>query len=323
MRSVRLLLTTGFIWVACSPVLAVEGPTIAGPIGGTDIRSAQLPPPGLYGGVILGRGVAFDFVDGNGKTISELSTAHLTKTLDGPFLMYVPDVKVLGGSIGLAGIIPNGLQCGHLIANTPDDCTIGLGDPYIEIAWSRSFGKLRPSKFPGAFPIFEGLSILVGFGAVLPIGQYDASNPTAQALSLGGNIWDFAPSVAFTYTTRPILAEGTEFSAKLYWNNYLPNPTTDYSTGDLMNIDFAVSERIGRFQLGLAGVYVLQVEDDKQFGVKVPPDGRRVELLELGGVINYDMPEHKAALRAKVLTTAMAKNLVRSYTIIVGWIKKF
>jgi hypothetical protein len=37
----------------CGPALAVEGPTVAGPIGGNDIRSAVLPPPGLYGGVVL------------------------------------------------------------------------------------------------------------------------------------------------------------------------------------------------------------------------------------------------------------------------------
>ena len=323
MRSIRLLLISALICVVCGPGQAVEGPTIAGPIGGTDIRSAVLPPPGLYAGAILGTATASDFVDGSGRTIPALSTAHLTKTLDGPFLVYVPDVRLFGGSIGVAGIIPNGVQCGHLFVTTPDECTVGFADPYVEVDWSRSFGKLRPSKFPGAFPIHEGLTVLIGFGVVFPIGQYDASNPTALALSLGGNTWDFAPSVAFTYTTRPIFAEGTELSAKLYWNNYLTNPATDYSTGSLLNLDFAVSERIGRFQLGITGVYVHQGEDDKQFGVKVPPDGRRVELLELGGILNYDMPEHNAAVKVKALDTVMAKNTVRSYLVLLALIKKF
>ena len=52
---------------------------------------------------------------------------------------------------------------------------------------------------------------------------------------------------------KPILAEGTEISAKLYWNNYLRNPETGCATGDLINIDFAITERIGRFQVGVAG----------------------------------------------------------------------
>ena len=266
---------------------------------------------------------AFDFVDGHGNTIPALSEAHLTKYLAGPFLYYVPNVKLLGGSIGLGGIVPGGEQCGRLFQDTQNDCTVGVGDPYVEIDWSRSFGTLRPSKFPGAFPIFEGLTILAGFGIVFPMGKYDPSDLTTQALSIGTNVYDFAPNVAFTYTTPPLLAEGTEFSAKAYWNNYLTNPATDYSSGSLVNIDFAVSERIGRFQLGLAGLYVIQLADDKQFGVPIQPDGRRVEVLELGGVLNYDMPKFDASLKVKALTTVMVKNSVQSYGVALGWIKKF
>ena len=72
MRGVRSLLTAAFICAASTPVFAVEGPSAAGPIGGYDIRSAQLPPPGLHGGVIVVGGPAFDFVDGDGETIPAL-----------------------------------------------------------------------------------------------------------------------------------------------------------------------------------------------------------------------------------------------------------
>lgn len=212
-----------------------------------------------------------------------LSTANLRKRLVGPFFIYVPDVQVLGGSIGIAGIVPYGETCGHLFANTTSRCTVGFGDPYVEVAWSRSFGRQRPSKYPDAFPILEGLTIMAGFGVVLPWGKYDASEHKNQGLSIAHNIYDFAPTVAFTYTTPPILAEGTEISAKLYWNNYLTNPTTQYKTGTLLDVDFAVSERIGRYQVGMAGLYAVQVEDDKLFGVSIPPDGRRTEVLNLGG----------------------------------------
>ena len=207
-----------------APAFAVEGPTAAGPIGGTDIRSAMLPPPGVYGGVILLGASTLDFVDGHGETIPALRDAHLAKELAGPFLYYVPETKVLGGSIGFGAIIPAGNQCGHLFISDSDRCTLGVGDPYVEMDWSRSFGTLRPSKYPGANPILQGLTILTGFGVVIPVGTYDASDPTEQALSIGNNIWDLAPIVAFTYTTRPLLAEGTEISARFYWNNYLENP---------------------------------------------------------------------------------------------------
>jgi hypothetical protein len=323
MQRVRVLLAAAFICGASTPVLALEGATAAGPIGGTDIRSALLPPPGLYGGAIVFGATAFDIVDGNGKTIPALSTANLNKRLVGPFLIYVPDVQVLGGSIGVAGIVPYGEECGHLFANTTSRCMVGIGDPYVEIAWSRSFGTPRPSKYPGAFPILEGLTIMLGFGAVLPLGKYDAREHRNQGISLGNNIYDFAPNAAFTYTTPPILAEGTEISAKLYWNNYLTNPTTQYTTGTLLNVDFAVSERLGRFQIGMAGFYAVQVADDKLLGVPVPPDGRRAEVLNLGGVLNVDMPELGSSVKVKVLSTALAANAVRSSGVAISLIKKF
>jgi hypothetical protein len=307
----------------CPQVQAVEGPSAAGPIGGTDIRSALMPPPGLYGGTIQAVAVAFDFVDGHGKTIPALKEANLSKQIGGPFLYYIPDLKVLGGSVGVGGVIPMGNQCGHLFIGEASRCEVGFGDPYLEIDWGRFFGTLRPSRYAGAFPIPEGLSIMAGFGVVVPVGNFDHSDPLDQALSMGTNIWDFAPSFAVTYTTPPILAEGTEFSAKLYWNAYLENPATSYLTGDVVNVDFAVSEHIGPLQLGVAGNYAVQVDDDRQFGVPLPPDGRRGALLQLGGVAAYDLPEHGASLKLKATTTLLAENTVRSWAVVFGWLKKF
>jgi hypothetical protein len=324
MQGGRFLLAAAFICCGASTqVFAVEGPTAAGPIGGTDIRSAIIPPPGLYGGLILLYSPAFDFVDGHGKTIPALAATDLTKYLAGPFLYYVPDVKVLGGSIGIGVISPMGEACGRLFAAIPSDCSLGVGDPYGEIDWSRYFGKPRPSKYSGAYPILQGLTILAGFGAVFPAGTYDASDPTTKALSIGQNIWDFAPTFGFTYTTPPILAEGTEISARLFWNNYIENPITHYFTGTLLNLDFAVSEHIGPFQVGVAGFYVAQVEDDERFGVAIPPDGLRAAGLELGGVINFDMPEYNSSVKVKALDTVFAANTVRFWAVVLGWIKKF
>ena len=173
------------------------------------------------------------------------------KVVGGPFVYFVPDLKVLGGSVAVGAILPVGHSCGSLFIGQADQCASSVGDPYVEVDWARFFGRVRASSDSGAYPILEGLSVLVGFGVVIPVGSFDSRSPLAQALSLGTNIWDFAPTVALTYTTRPILADGTELSAKFYWNTYLNNSTTDYSTGDLLDIDFALTEHIGRFQVGI------------------------------------------------------------------------
>ena len=204
-----------------------------------------------------------------------------------------------------------------------DSRTNGVGDPYVEVDWSRSFGRPRPSKFSGAYPIFQGLTILIGFGVVFPAGTYDASDPTQQARSIGNNIWDFAPTAGFTYTSPPILAEGTEISVRFFWNNYLENPTTHYLTSDLFDFEFALTERIGRFQLGVTGFYLFQDEDDQLFGVPIPPDGRRTKNLQLGPILNFDMPEHNSSVKVKALATVLTENTVRSWAVAFGWIKKF
>lgn len=253
MRRGHCLWAAALLCAAATPAFAVEGTAAAGPIGGTDIRSALLPPPGIYGG-----GVAFDapvrqFFDGHGALIPALSETRIVLAGVAPFLAWVPDIQVLGGSIGIGGIVSLGSQCGRLFAATPRRCINGAADPYVEVAWSRYFGTPRASQYPGALPIPEGLTLQLAFGTVIPVGSYDATIARSNGVTLGNNIWDFAPIIAATYVTRPILAEGTEISAKLYWNNYLTNPATHYSTGALLNVDFAVTERIGRFQAGLAG----------------------------------------------------------------------
>jgi hypothetical protein len=186
----------------------------------------------------------------------------------------------------------------------------------------RTLTALSEREADGTLPIAEGLTIALGFGVLVPIGNYNVVD-AAQGLRIGSNIWDFAPTFAFTYMTRPILAEGTEISARLYWNNYLTNPATHYSTGTALTVDFAVTERIGKFQAGLAGVYGVQVADDKLFGIPLPPDGHRVEALGLGGVVAYDMPEYGSFIKFKLLKTVLTHNAPDTYAATVTWGKKF
>lgn len=322
MRARRMVLAACALAGSSSAALAAEGNTVAGPIGGTDVRSAMLPPPGLWGGGIYAHGGAYGFTDGHGDDIPQLDGLDLKTNTGGGFLLYVPPVQVFGGSIGLLGVASAGRICGRLFEQLPRDCAGGLGDPYVELDWSRFFGTVRPSLYPGAFPIAEGLFVEAGVGAVLPLGYYDAVDSRTKGMSIGANTWDFAPLLAVTYTTAPILAEGTEFSARVYWNNYLTNSETDYHAGDLINVDFAVTEHIGRLQLGPAGAYFTQVEDDRLNGIAIPPDGKRATVLALGAVAAYDMPELGGSMKIKAVHNVFEENFVHSYGIAVSFVKK-
>src|ERR1700745_2159928 len=122
------------------PLHAAEGPSLAGPIGGTAISSAVLPPAGLYGGGVGLVGDVLDFVDGQGQPIPVLTDAKINRTIVAPFIGYVPNIDVPERSIGCGAIVPYGKNCGHLFQPTPKLCQSGFGDPYLEtlVAFLRS-----------------------------------------------------------------------------------------------------------------------------------------------------------------------------------------
>lgn len=163
---------------------------------------------------------------------------------------------------------------------------------------------------------------MLGLGAVLPIGKWNFDDATRQGLMIGNNILAVAPFAAFTYTTRPLIADGTELSAKAYLNTYEANQDTNYATGSLVNIDFDLTERFGRLQFGAAGFYAFQIEDDRLQGRRVPADGRRATILNLGGVVSYEVPELVSAIKVKALKTVVNDNAPGSWGVLLAVVTK-
>jgi Putative MetA-pathway of phenol degradation len=97
--------------------------------------------------------------------------------------------------------------------------------------------------------------------AFVPVGKYEPMLRATKGIGIGNNIWDFAPAAAVSYTTPPLLAEGTEVSAKLYWNNYGTNPDTQHKAASLLDVVFAVTEAVSmRSILGAARCPQLEVD---------------------------------------------------------------
>jgi hypothetical protein len=306
--ALRLALGVCCAVIGAAPSWAAEGSTVAGPIGGTDIRSAFLPGPGLYGALIFGGSSVYQLRDGSGAPRAGLDAVGLTSKSAGGAFLYVPNFRFFDGSVGFVGVAGFGSVCGQIRSASPATCRSGFGDVYVEMAWSRFFGFVRPSRDPDAPPIREGLAIKAGLGAVLPFGLYDAQIQASNGVTVGNNTLVVAPSLALTYTTPPLIADGTEFSSKIYLNTYGRNPATDYVSGTNVNVDFAVSEHIGRWQIGVAGYYLRQFTDDTRDGVVVAPDGRQAEVLSLGGVVNYDIPNIGTSIKFKARSSVFAYN---------------
>ncbi len=264
---------------------AVEGLAATGPIGGTDIRVALMPPPGLYG---VGVGIGFPL--GDLSLPSQTLPASGFGFNGGIGLLNVYDAKFLGGT--LASSVFAGYQdlCFGLKGTGKKPCSAGAMDVYSDLMLWNFFipDEHTTASQETVFPIAYGLGIQAGFGVNFPTGAYDAKD----SVHVGSNVFDLAPNFSFTYTVPSILGPGlgqaTEFSGRASFNYYTENPDTNYQSGAIAALDFAVTQRWGNWQFGATGTAWTQVADDKIEGNRVGSDGRRASTVLLGPLISYD-----------------------------------
>lgn len=104
-----------------------------------------------------------------------------------------------------------------------------------------------------------------------------------------------------------MLTPDTEVSSRIFYNIHDRNDTTGYQAGDMLVVDWALTERVGRFQFGPAGTYATQMRDDRQNGKNLG----RTEVISLGGVIATDLPEFGMFVAFKTLTDVEAQYRLR------------
>lgn len=280
---------------------ASEGGFVAGPVGGADIRAALLPPPGTYllGLAFLGRAEDFRDNDGNRAPLSlEGGSGGLYLGLG-----HVLEAEVFGGRVGALFFAGYARACLRVVELARSQCQNGFTDSVAEVFWSRriagfDFGGPAPND-PRRNWIPYGLTVAAGFGTVLPTGRYDRTD----IAPLGLNTLAIVPSVAATWVSPPWLADGTELSVRAYYVTFGRNAATDYQAGDMAVLDWAVSERIGRLQVGPAGSFARQLEPDQQGGLRGPT----TEVTALGAVVALDIPEAGMFLSLKVLSDVGAR----------------
>ncbi|MEN0106464.1 MAG: hypothetical protein AAGC84_08570, partial [Pseudomonas sp.] len=132
-----------FLMMGASRVsLAAEGLAYGGPLGGTDLGSAYLPPqPGFYGGMINVMASANSLKGDDGKTVPA-SDAKFRADIFGLGLMYVYPFQLGGGTVASSVIQPITLY-GHaeLFQDTPfarEQTFRGVGDLYADLfMWSK------------------------------------------------------------------------------------------------------------------------------------------------------------------------------------------
>jgi hypothetical protein len=280
---------------------ATEGSIYGGPIGGSDIRSSYLPAaPGVYVGAKIIRSDADAYFGLNGITYPNgpFATYHGIAGAIGALVRWPGEF--LGGAIGSAGGIPISSACLRL--NALKGCSKGDADIRADpIIWSRYLGLMgaNPPQDTDAPKLPYGLTISSGLNMTIPSGLYE----TTRLYTPGKGSFIFSPNIGFTYLTGPNLSvgDGTEISAKFYYNIGTYNSATKYDNGNVFSAEYAITERVGRFQFGITGVSARQVSDDYRSGLRVQPDGKRLLINQVGPIVACDLPEIKASFSVKVL----------------------
>ncbi len=284
--------------------VASEGQVAGGPIGGTDIRNAYLPPlPGLYIGLVGSYVSVNRSYDANGNWNHNVH-AQVSFTTPAIGLTYVYPFKLYGGT--LASSIQAFYLDGPIKINGHQQDEHDFGDLYTDIlAWSRHWQIGAPYRNPAAPKLPYGLTTKFAYSMVLPAGEYNKS----QILPAGHNVFYFIPNAALTYLTRPNwLGDGLEISAHAFFDIAAENTATHYHSGTVSDLDFAISEREGPFQVGMAGYAAQQFDRDIEDGVPVGPEGKRLEQIYLGPIATYDAASLGGTFKLKVQLPVVIKN---------------
>jgi hypothetical protein len=295
------IIVTAAIFTLPFNLNAAESISPAGPIGGTDIRSALLPPPGNYVAAVTGGINVEKWYTTNGDSISADGHVYFA----GAGLLHVYDQPFLSGTIASTLYLGAQRTCFGISSVS---CASGIQDIYSDVfAWS----KFNPSEqFSPNSPVPYGTAYWVGLGLNIPTGNYKKD----RSPNIGSNFYTISPNVGVTHTVPSIfpkaLGEATELSARLFFNYYTENRDTDYHSGYVVSLDFAGTQRSGPWQYGITGTAYKQLNDDTLNGAQLENGGSRAASFSIGPLLAYDfsIDGKPYNLMAKFLTTTWGEN---------------
>lgn len=290
---------------------AAESIAAAGPIGGSDISAAFLPPPGLWISGI-GAGVGFShYFDDDGNELPASGGVGI----GGIAFLYSYSGTFLGGQLASSVFAGYERLCFRL-KPYEKSCSSGVKDIYSDVLmWSRYFpSAAAATQSPDGRPRPYGLAVLVGLGLTIPTGNYDAARP----INNGSNLWGFSPNIALTYTMPSplpaVFGDAMQFNGRFFYHRYSENKDTNYQTGDVVSLDWAITMQKDAWHYGLAGLSYKQIEDDTIDGVVHPNNGNRSAVIGLGPILSRDflIGDQPANFTIKGIQSVYGRNVAKS-----------
>jgi len=282
------------------PTLTQAQPTAHYLPGLEGIKAASLPPPGVY---LKDYNVFYysdRLNDPSGHEIGGLNTRAFIYA-NVPRLIWITDLQVLGGNLGVDGLLP--LQYTDLRLDGFNDRTFGIGDFFFEGTWSRHL---------------QQFDLALGYGVFAPTGD-SATGPTTRA-GLG-------------YWTHMLTAGATWYiDADKQWalsalNRYefnMEKEHTSITPGQAYTVEGGLSRTLCKnFDLGVVGCYQQKVTTDSGAGAV----GGRDRVAGVGPEISVFCPKCGLFTSLRYLYEFMAEGTdngrLQGHTIALTFTKRF
>jgi hypothetical protein len=250
--------------------------------GYTDVFSGLMPPvPGLY--------IRTDLYNYNGSAGTTIFNGRIGVNVDQEMhasllgMSYVTPWKILGGTYAVAA----------LPTMVAMDVDVGIEIPAFTGPRGGSFGPFNIERgdtnlAPGDTvfaPLMLGwhhgkLNWSTNFYFLAPTGDYSRR----QLANTGLNHWAFMPQLAVTYFDP---ATGWQASGMAVYSVSWENPETDYTTGNILNIEGSITKNFGPWGFGAVGYGMIQTTGDSGAGARL--GGFESRVFGVGPILTYTM----------------------------------
>ncbi len=233
------------------------------PQGVEGIKGASLPPPGFYVR-------DYNYMYWSDTLKGGPPNFDLFAYVQAPRLIYITDVKILGGFYGADVLVPFPYQ--DLTAGGFSGSKFGLGDVFVEpitLSW-------HPKQFDFA----------VGYGFWAPSGAYKPTDP----VSPGKGFWTQMLTAGATWYPDEEKTWSLSLLNRYEFNQ--ENQDTDITPGQALTMEWGIAKTFRKtIDVGMVGYYQLQTTKSTGSGAYGPASVSQPWVVGLGPEISMVCPK--------------------------------
>ena len=268
-RLVSLLCPFALGLITGTDAQAFESAMSLYPKGFAGFMSGFIPPqPGLF--IVNPYYYAFDGSAGASVRDGRIELG-VDIAMDAVFIqgVYTTGWKLFGGNYSIGGAVAYTWADLSAAVNTPlGTANVSLNNNGVA---DSLIMPLNLSWHTGNWHMNAGMSFYV------PTGAY-----STDGLSIGRNMWAVIPTFAVTWYDMPT---GWDLSGAFALIIPGENKATDYQSGVVFQLDWAIGKHFGEWEIGIAGNIVEQITDDSGAGAQL--GAFRMESFGIGPAVSY------------------------------------